>query len=433
MSPSSLLSDTPYQLASSQLSFSAMKKDADMSLLQAFLAGKSDTFTLMGHSVHLQQQQGRDTLVISASISSTKPSKITNSSVNDNSHLKKVEEPSKIPPIVLSAKDIASLKSLSNLPEKSLDSLASYISPPSGTLNKPDIQTIETTSLVVDCVVRARIPTSGRGTCFLHVYTNNIDKHEHMAIVYGSDIISTSLNAVKHSSENDLTRKVRGAFPLEEYKMLVENRKLEVFDNIPLARIHSSCITGETIGSARCDCAEQLYEGMRRIGEEGRGVVVYLVQEGRGIGLVDKLRAYNLQDMGADTVTANVLLHHPPDGRSYEIATAILEDLNIPSVRLLTNNPDKIKQLQNDGIGISERIPMIPKGWLEIMGMMKQQMQDDKVVTRAQTTGNLSTLQHISHHEMKLSESDGYLITKVERMNHLLDIPPELKNYLENH
>jgi len=134
----------------------------------------------------------------------------------------------------------------------------------------------------------------------------------------------------------------------------------------PLVRIHSECFTGETIGSQRCDCGEQLDEAFRLITMAGRGVVVYLRQEGRGIGLLEKMRAYNLQDLGHDTVTANLMLGHGADMRTYGIAGAILRDLGVANsgVRLLTNNPDKIRQIESEGVSVVERVAMVPRSWL---------------------------------------------------------------------
>lgn len=119
-----------------------------------------------------------------------------------------------------------------------------------------------------------------------------------------------------------------------------------------LARVHSSCFTGEVLGSLRCDCRAQLDAALARIAAEGRGVVVYLVQEGRGIGLGNKVHAYQLQDAGADTVEANVQLGFDVDARSYDIAGAILRDLGVTSVRLMTNNPQKIAGLAAAGIPV---------------------------------------------------------------------------------
>jgi GTP cyclohydrolase II len=119
-----------------------------------------------------------------------------------------------------------------------------------------------------------------------------------------------------------------------------------------LVRVHSSCFTGEVLGSLRCDCRAQLDAALERIGAEGRGVVVYLVQEGRGIGLGNKVRAYQLQDEGHDTVDANLALGFEADHRTYELAAGILADLGVGSVRLMTNNPQKLSGLAEAGVVI---------------------------------------------------------------------------------
>ncbi|MEK7156459.1 MAG: GTP cyclohydrolase II [Patescibacteria group bacterium] len=121
-----------------------------------------------------------------------------------------------------------------------------------------------------------------------------------------------------------------------------------------MVRVHSQCVTGDTFLSLRCDCGEQLRKSMELIAKRGSGVILYLAQEGRGIGLSDKIRAYALQDGGLDTVEANEALGRPADARDYGIAAAILRDLGIGKILLLTNNPDKIKQLTSHGIEIAE-------------------------------------------------------------------------------
>lgn len=161
-----------------------------------------------------------------------------------------------------------------------------------------------------------------------------------------------------------------------------------------IVRIHSECYTGETAWSARCDCGEQFDEAGRIMGNDGHGCIVYLRQEGRGIGLGEKLKAYNLQDLGADTVQANLILRHPADGRSFSLATAILLDLGLAEIKLLTNNPDKILAVEgkNRDIKVLERVPMVPLAWKTEDGI-------------------------------KSKEIEGYLSTKIERMGHLLEKP----------
>ncbi|ORY08008.1 hypothetical protein K493DRAFT_310020 [Basidiobolus meristosporus CBS 931.73] len=256
--------------------------------------------------------------------------------------------------------------------------------------------------LRVECQARTRIPTP-YGEFFLHLYKNNHDSKEHLAIVFGDDIRSTTLDAVQEG-ETEMDRIIRGAYQgrLNPNKTNNSSKVSTSSPLPPLVRIHSECFTGETVHSVRCDCGDQLAEAMRLMHAEGRGVVVYLRQEGRGIGLLEKIKAYNLQDLGYDTVSANVALSHPPDLRTYDVACEILKDLNLPTIRLLTNNPDKIEQLEKGGLKVTERVPMIPKEWT--------------VEHEVQTT-------HKRKSEESYTEVDSYLKTKVERMRHLIDIP----------
>ncbi|BCX89436.1 3,4-dihydroxy 2-butanone 4-phosphate synthase/GTP cyclohydrolase II [Methylomarinovum tepidoasis] len=169
----------------------------------------------------------------------------------------------------------------------------------------------------VENTVRARIPTR-HGEFLLYYYENDIDGKEHLALVKGE----------------------------------VAGRA-----GVPV-RLHSECLTGDVFGSQRCDCGEQLEEAMRLIGASECGVLLYLRQEGRGIGLFKKLQAYNLQDKGLDTVDANLKLGHQADERDYRIAALILKDLGVDSVRLITNNPKKIAELERYGVQVDERIPI---------------------------------------------------------------------------
>lgn len=165
----------------------------------------------------------------------------------------------------------------------------------------------------------ARVPTP-QGEFELCLYTNDGDDKEHLAVVKGD---------------------VRG--------------KSDV-----LVRVHSECFTGDVLSSKRCDCGEQLQRAVGMIADAGEGVLIYLRQEGRGIGLLDKLRAYNLQDQGYDTVEANIILGHTADERDYTVAAGILEDLGVHSIRLITNNPNKIKSLRTRGIRVNDRLPISP-------------------------------------------------------------------------
>lgn len=166
-------------------------------------------------------------------------------------------------------------------------------------------------------IVQTRIPTA-HGEFTLHYYSNNIDDKEHIAFVKGD----------------------------------VTNQK-----SIPV-RIHSECFTGDVLGSRRCDCGEQLDMALQLIDKAGCGILIYLRQEGRGIGLLKKLQAYNLQDEGLDTVDANIHLGHLADERVYDFAALMLDDLGVESISLITNNPKKIEELIKLGIHVDQRIPI---------------------------------------------------------------------------
>lgn len=197
-------------------------------------------------------------------------------------------------------------------------------------------------TLKVERMVSARIPTD-QAEFQLHLYHNNRDDKEHLALTLGD---------------------------------------IQLMEQV-LVRVHSECFTGDVLGSRRCDCGEQLQAALMEIASQGQGVLIYLRQEGRGIGLLDKLRAYNLQDLGFDTVDANLQLGHQADERDYTVAASILNDLGVRSVRLLTNNPSKIERLRELGVDVKERVPVEPTIYAENM---------------------------------------TYLLTKATRMNHLLNL-----------
>src|SRR3990170_262464 len=197
----------------------------------------------------------------------------------------------------------------------------------------------------VEHLVAARLPTR-YGLFEIHLYFNNLDTKDYIALVMGD---------------------------------------LETEEPV-LVRVHSECLTGEVFGSARCDCGEQLARSLQMISDAGRGVLLYMRQEGRGIGLADKLRAYNLQDEGMDTVDANLALGHQADARDYAVAALILKNLEISKISLLTNNPSKVEELQALGIQVVKRLPLL---------------------------GEVTP------------ENERYLLAKAERMKHFLDLPQQ--------
>lgn len=190
--------------------------------------------------------------------------------------------------------------------------------------------------LCVQLVAKANFPTRG-GNFTIFGFFDSREAKEHTAVVKGS---------------------------------------VEAKERVPL-RVHSECHTGDVWGSLRCDCRDQLEWAIDYIGKQPFGAIIYLKQEGRGIGLLNKIKAYQLQDLGLDTIEANQYLDLPVDARDYKVASRIIQLLGIKSVALMTNNPDKIDQLRGDGINIVERIPIViepnrySKGYL---GVKKEKM-----------------------------------------------------------
>jgi len=189
--------------------------------------------------------------------------------------------------------------------------------PSENTSHRPGLDRSDRPTLQVERLTTARIPTA-HGEFSLCLYANNLDDKDHLALVMG---------------------------------------EIEGQESV-LVRIHSECLTGDVLGSLRCDCRAQMEQALHTIAQERRGALIYLRQEGRGIGLRDKLRAYNLQDQGYDTVEANWLLGHQADERDYTVAGAILDELRPRSVRLLTNNPEKLQALRGLGITVVDRVPL---------------------------------------------------------------------------
>jgi 3,4-dihydroxy 2-butanone 4-phosphate synthase / GTP cyclohydrolase II len=192
-------------------------------------------------------------------------------------------------------------------------------------------------------------------------------KEHDLKIITIADLIAYRRNKeiyIKRAAEAKLPTKY-GEFKMVGYENTLNGEhhvalvKGDVTSDEPvLVRVHSECLTGDAFGSIRCDCGEQYAAAMREIEEEGRGVLLYMRQEGRGIGLINKIKAYGLQDQGMDTVEANLALGFPEDMRDYGIGAQILADLGIKKVRLMTNNPRKIKGLSGFGIEIVERVPI---------------------------------------------------------------------------
>ena len=168
--------------------------------------------------------------------------------------------------------------------------------------------------------------------------------------------IASSVLPTGHGEFNLLGYEARMGAAVESYLVLLKGALTA--GSAPLVRIQSQCLTGDVFGSTRCDCGEQLKVAMRMIQTEGQGVIIYHPEEGRGIGLLNKLRAYELQDQGIDTVEANHRLGFDADQRDYSVCAEIVKDLGVSRVRLLSNNPGKLKALEDAGVQVLERIPI---------------------------------------------------------------------------
>lgn len=211
---------------------------------------------------------------------------------------------------------------------------------------------------LVEEVVTTKLPLDLHGEFLMTVFSNAFDASEHFALLKKRD---SQDNDPEVASTNAAQRFLDKCLPKQE--QMIE-------EEAPLVRIHSECLTGDALGSSKCDCGPQLQASLKQISAEG-GVLVYLRQEGRGIGLANKLKAYVLQEQGYDTVEANLKLGFPADSRSYGIAYQILKHLGLKKVRLLTNNPEKVAALEHYGITVEKRIPLVVSPTHENRGYLK--------------------------------------------------------------
>ena len=307
----------------------------------------------------------------------------------------------------------------------------------------------------------------------------------HLVMVFGDHFYSKHLERVEEGIDSAHLLNKRGATKWKNdlrYKHLWQEEEIHAFghhhtthssgdvkrtkEEPPLVRIHSSCFTGETLGSLRCDCAEQLHTSISLMSAAGSGILLYLHQEGRGIGLLDKLFAYNLIDTGRyDTFSANLALGHGADEREYGVAALMLRDLGVDTCRLLTNNPDKMNQLTKYGINVVDRLSMVPQSWTleeEEVALEKEiaaaaadedtlsasdvlMMQKDASSSTSSDASNTSATPTSvvtqnskpyqpslkkKNQSRPLQDRDGYLLTKIKRMGHQLSVPAFLESLL---
>ena len=191
-------------------------------------------------------------------------------------------------------------------------------------------------------ITSAKLPTR-HGEFDIHIFEND-DGQEHVMLTVGMSVVDQTTEIAALSSQNEASN--------QQDDTLAERP-------IPLVRIHSECLTGDAFSSLKCDCGPQLNTAMQAIQETGYGAILYLRQEGRGIGLTNKIRAYALQDQGHDTLDANLMLGLPADARIYDMCGPMLAYIGVDTVRLITNNPDKVAYLTEHGINVVERVPLL--------------------------------------------------------------------------
>ncbi len=203
-------------------------------------------------------------------------------------------------------------------------------------------------------ITSAQLPTR-HGEFDIHMFENG-DGQEHVMLTVGLPVVDNSAQSGTSAAQS------------------------QAAEQIPLIRIHSECLTGDAFSSLKCDCGAQLNTAMQAIQQTGCGAILYLRQEGRGIGLTNKIRAYALQDQGHDTLDANLMLGFPADARTYEMCGAMLAHVGVDAVRLITNNPDKVAYLNDHGITVVERVPLV-------VGM--NEMNADYMATKRDRMGHL--------------------------------------------